>query len=145
MGYIMKRNYILFCFVLIGFLGNAQTAKPAAKAEPPIVSKNAVILFFESALVSGKLTLSKVFTRDQETSNSTVSYSISATSNASQFNNGKPLDIKLNRDSFDGAFIRSSADIAGKSTQLNRFLQEKNIALTDEKGWISLIHYYNSL
>ena len=126
-------------------MANAQTSTASKKADPPLIARSATILYFESTLASGKLNFCKTMTRDQETSNTSLSYMLSVSENTKTFNNGKPLGIKLSRDFFEGAFMRSSPEIADKSAALTRFVQDKNISLTDEKGWISLINYYNSL
>lgn len=142
---IMKRNYFLLSFLLFGFVANAQTATTAKKAEPPLIARTASLISFEATLVSGKLNLFKTLTRDPETSNTSLSYILTGSENPKNFNSGKPLGIKLSRDFFDGAFMRSSPEIADKFASLTRFVQDKNLSLNDEKGWISLINYYNSL
>lgn len=142
----MKRNYILIGFLFIGFAADAQSGNGSKQASPPRTITNVTPFSYESAIVQGKLNLNKTFNREQNGTDYTLSYNLTASSeNSNPFNNGKPLEIKLTKDFFDGVFLKASADIAGRSSLLAKFVQEKNILLTGEKGWISVISYYNDL
>jgi len=110
-----------------------------AKEPPPTVGKTAEALSFSSNLAEGKLIFTKVFKRDN--SNAFVpSYSLQNPSH----NNGQPLEIKLNKENFD-TYFKTTQELSSKWTQVVKFAQEKNLSYTEEKGWMSLIGYYNGL
>jgi hypothetical protein len=131
----MKRHYILFFLLFSSCLLTAQSAKEA----PPKVGKTAEALSFSSTLAEGKLIFTKVFKRDN--SNAFVpSYTLQNPSH----NNGQPVEIKLNKENFD-TYFKTTQELSSKWTLVAKFAQEKNLSYSEEKGWVTLIGYYNGL
>jgi hypothetical protein len=143
----MKRIFILLIVAAVGVNANAQTIKTNASTTPPVaaapaVAREGILTAFESTLVAGQLSLSKVINKGDGQQFETY-YTLR---NADKlFNNRKPVRIGLSRQSFDSVFTRGAGEIAGKWNILNKYVTDNNISLNDEKGWISVIKYYNSL
>ncbi len=130
----------------LGICANAQTRKNNSGAQPVTAAaptKEGVLTSFETSLATGTLSLNKVIEKGDGQSFVT-SYTLSKSGDAS-FNNGKPLKIQLNKQSFDQAFPKTSSEAAAKWNSLNKYVTNRKISLTDEKGWIAAVNYYNSL
>ena len=142
---VMKKILLLVPGIVIGLSVQAQAKKssnaPApATAKPP--QETATPTSFETNLISGNITLSKTF-KQGENKEFLVVYSLSK-NNDPLFNNRKPITISLSRKSFDSVFTKTNGELAGKWAELNKYVTDHNISLTDENGWITLIRHYNS-
>lgn len=129
---------------MVGFFSFAQkktTSTPATVTKAPTV--NATATSFESTLVAGNLSFIKTFQQGDGKGFVAV-YSLAKTTDAS-FNNRKPIQISLSRQSFDSVFTKTSSDMAAKWNQLNKYIESNKILLSDEKGWMNVINYFNSL
>jgi len=132
----------------------ADAQKPAAspktnatKAVPVVAPKVFNVVGpseYESSLVSGKLTLNRSYVKDQGSNSYKLSYTI-VSSDLGSSDKVKTLELKLSKDFFEVAFLKFSADISARSASLSKFVQEKNLSLTDEKGWVDLVRYFNAL
>lgn len=150
MGFIlnMKRALAIISFVAISIGSNAQVnpAAVAAKvAAPARVFTTVTPSSYESSLAYGKLTLLKTLTRPATGTEYTISYSLVGFESNADFNNGKPLAVKLSKDFYTGTFLNSYREIAAKTAVLNSYVQLKNLTLNTEKEWAHLINYYNGL
>lgn len=140
----------LFSFFAVVFV-NAQTATPKKTSVPATptqqrgvaVPKNIAPTSFESQIVNGKLTLIKTVTRDGNGNPQTPSYSVICYDDPKFLNNGKAVDIRLTQLSFESFFSSNNA-LSSKKQDLAKFVQQNNINLTDEKGWIATIKHFNS-
>ena len=141
----MKRLLLLLMATAIWFAGDAQAktnATRAASATPKIIPTTTPTSF-ETNLAQGKINLTKAF-KKTDGSQFLVVYSISyATARAA--NNRKSMEIKLDQTSFDAIFSAPSSEMSGKTGQLNKYILDHKISLTEEKGWTDLINYYNGL
>jgi hypothetical protein len=144
---VMKKIFTLLVLTTAVLFADAQTKKtnvsPAPAAKSP-VSSTATLTSFETSLVQGKLTLRKTFNKSSDGALFTTNYSVvNSTSRASD--NSKVVSISLNRESFEMVFTRGTTDMTDKLPTLNKFISDKNISLTEEKGWVAVLDYYNNL
>jgi hypothetical protein len=142
----MKKTLFLLAILSTGLVTRAQKI-PLARATPVSksveVAKEGTVTSFETNLVPGRLSLTKAFQKgDGQVFE--VAYALVKNNDAS-FNNRKPVRIALNRKSFDSVFTKVSSEVAGKFNILNKYVQDNSLSLNEEKGWISLVKYYNSL
>jgi hypothetical protein len=145
MAAVMKKILLLVTVILIGLNVQAQTQKSSHAPAPVTVKptpETATPISFETSLVSGSLTLNKAF-RQGESKESVVVYSLSR-SNDPLFNNGKSITISLSKKSFDSVFTKTNAELAGRWADMNKYVTDNNISLTNENGWIALIKHYNN-
>jgi hypothetical protein len=143
--FTMRRFIILLSFLFAGIFSYAQkktTSTPVAPAKA-VVSATATTTSFESTLVAGNLSFIKTF-QQGDGKGFVAHYSLAKTDDAS-FNNRKPIQISLSRQSFDSVFTKTSSDLAGKWNQVNKYIESNKILLSDEKGWMNVINYFNSL
>lgn len=140
----MKKIALSLIILFVAGITHAQTK--TASVAPAATKVNITLLpdSFESTLAAGKINLLKTFAVIQEGSAAKLSYSLTGSAGF-RYNGGKPMDVRISRAFYDGQFLQSSADISSKSAILLKYIQDKNINLDDEKGWISLISYYNAL
>ena len=59
------------------------------------------------------------------------------------YNNGKPLEVNLNKESFD-TYFKTTTELSAKLSYVVAYAQEKKLSYNDEKGWKALIDYYNN-
>ena|GEM_PF-950601 len=147
----MKSKYFLIFFLLTGLVSNAQKTANSPKAN---ATKSNVVTpqtfnvvgptNYESSLIQGKLTLNKKFAKDAGNSGYTLSYTLISSNEKSPIKD-KPLEMKLTKDFYETIFLKASPEISDKSASLNKFVTERNISLSDEKGWIEIIRYFNAL
>ncbi len=145
----MKYLYILTGFFLTASLTQAQTKTSSntpvqAQQRGVNVPKTISPSSFESPIVNGKLTMLRTTERDANGNPTPPSYSIICYEDPSFLNNGKAVDVRLTQLSFE-SFFNSNAAIASKKQAVVKFVQEKNLPLTEEKGWINALKYFNSL
>ncbi len=140
-----KQVFILAGFLLMGSFSFAQKKTTSAPTTPvkATVSANATTNSFESTLVAGNLNFIKTF-QQGDGKDFVALYSLAKTNDAS-FNNRKPIQISLSRQSFDSVFTKTNSELAGKWNQLNKYIESNKVLLSDEKGWINVISYFNSL
>jgi hypothetical protein len=127
-------------------MASAQTKKPASqKPEPNTkeVAKEAILSSFESVLSDGKIQFTKVLSWSDPKSAPLVNYTLLARN--SSFNNGKPFNITLSKESFDNYFQKSSAAMNERWPRLIGFAQNNRLSYTEEESWIRIINYLNSL
>ncbi len=141
---MIKQLFILAGFLLTGVFCLAQkktnTTPPASPARSTV---NATTNSFESTLVTGNLNFIKTF-QPGDGKDFVAVYSLAKTDDAS-FNNRKPIQISLSRQSFDSVFTKTSSDLAAKWNQLNKYIESNKILLSEEKGWMNVISYFNGL
>ncbi|MEN9684773.1 MAG: hypothetical protein RLZZ28_559 [Bacteroidota bacterium] len=147
----MKRLSFLVVFTGMFFCAISQsktngTASKNSTTKPPAQTKTAAIATpteFESQIVYGKLILTKTIIQG-DGQVATIRYTLSNFTDRS-LNNRKPISVAISKNSFDSVFTKTTAELAAKYPSLNKFIAEKNISLADEKGWIAVLNYYNSL
>lgn len=142
----MKHYVVLLIVLFCGNMASAQTKKPASqKAEPNTreVAKEAILSSFESVLSDGKVQFTKVLSWSDPKSAPLVNYTLLARN--SSFNNGKPFNITLSKESFDNYFQKSSAAMNERWPRLIGFAQNNRLSYTEEESWIRIINYLNSL
>jgi hypothetical protein len=143
----MKKICLFLAAGCLVICANGQTRKNNSSTQPvvtaPAPTKEGVLTSFETSLAPGALSLNKVIEKGDGQSFVT-SYTLSKRGDAS-FNNGKPLKIQLNKESFEQAFPKTSSEASAKWNSLNKYVTNRKISLTDEKGWIAAVNYYNSL
>jgi hypothetical protein len=140
----MKSLLILGSFLLAGIFTYAQkkTTTGAVKTAPKTVI-TATPTSFESSLVNGTLSFIKTF-QQGDGKDFVAVYSLSKSNDAS-FNNRKPIQISLSRQSFDSVFTKTTSDLAAKWALMNKYIESNKVSLTNEKGWIDVIGYFNAL
>jgi hypothetical protein len=145
----MKKTLLLVLVLCAGLLAVAQNAKPtntiprAPEVKTLTVAKEATITGYESTIAAGRLSLAKVMTQTDGPYFKT-GYTLTLFADNS-FNNRKPVKIGLSRKSFDSVFTRGSAEMNSKYPLLNKYVSDYKISLDEEKGWIAVIKYFNSL
>ena len=139
----MQKLLFLLVLLLAGGAAAAQEGSDKKKEEKTAVSKQAGFVSYESVLTDGKLYLSKISSKNSSGGVNTV-YRIQNKSNPG-FNAGKPLQITLNKDTFDNYFLRTVPELAPAWPQLVKYAQEKKLSFSEEQGWIDVLNYYNSL
>ena len=141
----MNRIFIFIPFFLTcAIIVSAQTdssVPTAKKSQSTTVSPTS----FESSLVQGKLALLKVFTKEGANSEFSLVYKVVSYSNTGLLNNGKPVSIRLNQQSLDSLFTRTSPELSAKSASIKKYVLDNKISLTEEKGWVSVLNYFNRL
>ncbi len=99
---------------------------------------------YETSIVNGKLILYKKMDKDPKTAVYATSYSIGS-SNEKSLLAQKHLELTMTSLFFETTFLQSAPEITEKSAILKKYVLDKNISLTDEKGWTSLIKHFNDL
>ncbi len=142
--YLMKKHILVLASFLCGGAVFAQDKAPAVKAnEKYAVAKEGTFASFESTLAYGKVTLTKLLTKNSSGAFSTA-YFLKNNVTPS-FNNGKPFEVQLGKESFDAFFQKSSPELSQKWTQLVKFAQDKKLSFSDEQTWSDVLNYFNSL
>ena len=140
----MKILLYIFFFSVVSLIASAQaktnSTKATANLKPVLNSK---INTFESDLVYGKLIFTKS-THQDENKELITSYKL-FDRNDRTFNTRKPLMVILSKQSFDNVFANTTTDMATKLPILNKFIDENKLVLSEEKGWVTVLNYYNSL
>ena len=140
----MKKITIIPILLLAVFICHAQTATQFKHvAAPPRVYATATPSAFETSLTQGKITLYKTYKKGDTKDFETI-YTIINNAGRS-VDNRRPIHVAMNQTSFDSVFTRVSAEMSDKWPILNKYITENKLSLTDEKGWISVINYYNGL
>jgi len=139
----MKKTFILICFLLAGIFSMAQKKTSSAPAAAPKTMNNVSATSFESTIAAGTLSLIKTF-RQGDGKDFVAIYSL-AKSNDASFNNRKPIQISLSRQSFDSVFTKTSSDLNAKWGVLNKYIESNKLLLTEERTWINLVNYFNGL
>lgn len=139
----MKQSILLVSFLLAGMVSHGQTSSSGKVKPVDKIGPTATVISFESSLVTGNLSLIKTFIKGGTTEFVSV-YHLSKSNDAS-FNNRQPVQISLSRQSFDSVFTKTNAELAGKWNQLNKYVENNKIVLSEERGWVAVISYFNSL
>ena len=146
----MRQILILLLFSIIGLFAAAQSktnsTTPVATTKPNVSTKpviNSTINSFETDITYGKLILSKT-TKQEGNADLITSYKV-FDRNDRTFNNKKPLVITLTKQSFTTTFSNTTTEMAAKLPLLLKYIDDNKLVLTEEKGWIYVINYYNSL
>ncbi|MES2332417.1 MAG: hypothetical protein V4539_22610 [Bacteroidota bacterium] len=142
----MKKTILLLLIIFTGLMAEAQKIplKPAAEVSKRIeVSKEASVISYEMNLAAGTLTLIKNIQKGDGQAYETI-YRLVKYDDPT-FNNSKPVRIGISRQSFDSVFTRGSTELAGKFKILDRYVSDNKLSMSNEKDWIAVIKYYNSL
>lgn len=135
---IQKMKKIISVLILSGlvFICKAQSSSGTGKTLTPSA--------FEATLVNGPLSLFKEFKPTGEGKEFIPRYFLRK-KNDPGFNNRKPLQVALSKQSFDSVFTRTSSDMAARWPALSRYLEDNRISLTTEQGWITAITHFNNM
>lgn len=139
----MKTLLYIFFFSVVSLAASAQSKTNSTKATSnpkPVVNSN--INTFESDIAYGKLILTKTL-HQSENKELVTSYKLFDRYDRN-FNNRNPLMVTLSKQSFDNAFA-NTIEMAAKLPLLNKFINENKLVLSEEKGWVAVVNYYNSL
>jgi hypothetical protein len=112
-------------------------------AAPPRTVTEVSPTSIESNLVQGRLIMTKTLTKGD--GNAFVASYTLTWSNTAGFNSRKPIKITLNKSSFDAVFQNGGTEFSKHYDKLSQFVQEKQLNLTEEKGWVDLVTYFNGL
>ena len=128
------KNWYFLCIYFFSFsVVKAQVPQTTAST----VSKKGEVVSFSADLSQGSLTFTKIFLK-----NSSGIYQPTYTLLNPYYNNGKPIEVQLNRQAFDMYFKTTTALWATYNQMIKRS-QDRNLSFTDEKGWTALMEYYN--
>lgn len=128
---------------MVSLVAPAQAKTNSTKATTnPKPVLNANINTFESDIAYGKLILTKTL-HQTENKELVTSYKLFDRYDRN-FNNRKPLNVSLSKQSFDNAFA-NTIEMAAKLPLLNKFINENKLVLSEENGWVAIVNYYNSL
>ena len=146
----MRQILILLLFSIIGLFAAAQSktnsTKPVATTKPNASTKpviNSTINSFETDIAYGKLILTKT-TKQEGNADLITTYKV-FDRNDRTFNNRTPLMITLTKQSFNNTFSNTTTEMAAKLPLLLKYIDDNKLVLSEEKGWINVINYYNSL
>lgn len=132
--YSMKLWYFLCISFFSLSVVEAQTPiKPVATD----VGKYGEVVSFSANLSEGSLTFTKTFLK---TSSGIFQPTYTLLNPA--YNNGKPMEVQLNRQAFDMYFKTTTLLSAAYNLMIKRS-QDRNLSFNDEKGWTALMEYYN--
>lgn len=130
----------------IAGMAQTQTKNSLFKKVDPLPNTNtpkeAVIIGYSANIAAGELTLIKSLQKSGEGSSMVLSYSVTKR-NDNSFNGGKPLSVTLDAGSFDALFSQSS--LSSRRSQVRKYVADHNLSLSDEKGWVAAIRYYNGI
>lgn len=143
----MKKTILAAILLALGpvLYAQSETAKPGEKATTTYtspVAKDGIPVAFESNLVAGELSLVKLMSKNSSGAFVTT-YSLKLKNTS--FNQGKPYQVTLTRESFDTYFQRSSPQVYGKWPRLAKYVQDQKLTLNDEDSWKKAVNYFNSL
>lgn len=126
------------CFLTLAGYAQNKTTTPVTRNQATVTPSS-----FEASLVQGTLTLNKSFKQIDGGKDFVPVYSLQK--NDAGFNNRKPVQISLSRQSFDSVFTKTTSDLASRWPLLNKYIEENRLTLTTENDWISLITWFNGL
>lgn len=144
----MKKMLFIVLALSAGIAATAQAGKTtsaiprAPEVKSLTVAKESTVIGYEKVLYPGRLSFSKAYRQSEYGPAFTLVYSLRISADNS-FNNRQPVAIGLSRKSFDSVFTRGSSELAAKYPMLNKYVNDNNISLTDEKGWIAVVKYFN--
>jgi hypothetical protein len=122
-------------FICILFTGVIHAQKPVpVKAAPKTLTPSS----FAYNLAEGYLVFTKTFL-DNGTGLFVPTYTITQKS----YNNGKPVPVQINRQSFENYF-KSTEPLYAAYSRILKYAQDMNISFTDENGWAALLKNYNN-
>lgn len=128
---------VLSVLTLTGY-AQTKTTATAARNQATVTPSG-----FETSLVQGTLTLNKSFKQIEGGKDFVPVYSL--LKNDAGFNNRKPVQVSLSRQSFDSVFTKTTSDLATRWPILNKYIEENHLTLTTENDWISIIAWFNGL
>ena len=140
----MRHFLILLFYSIIGLVASAQSKTNSTKAvasPKPVI--NSTINSFETDIAYGKLILTKT-TKQEGNADLITTYKV-FDRNDRTFNNRTPLMITLTKQSFNNTFSNTTTEMAAKLPLLLKYIDDNKLVLSEEKGWINVINYYNSL
>ena len=145
----MKTKFLLFIlsFALVGMVSSQNTKSTSSNTKKDVQPRVYKVVNpddYETSIVNGKLILYKRLEKDPKTSIYATSYSIGSSIEKSTLSQ-KHVGLVLTNQFFETTFLSASPEIAEKSAILKKYVTDKNISLTDEKGWSILVKYYNDL
>ncbi|MBI2282608.1 MAG: hypothetical protein HYU71_02755 [Bacteroidetes bacterium] len=126
------------CFLTLSGYAQTKTTTPVTRNQATVTPSG-----FEASLVQGTLTLNKSFKQIDGGKDFVPVYSLQK--NDAGFNNRKPVQVSLSRQSFDSVFTKTTSDLASRWPLLNKYIEENHLTLTTENDWISIITWFNGL
>lgn len=126
------------CFLTLTGFAQTKTNKSVTRNQATVTPSG-----FETSLVQGTLTLNKSFKQIDGGKDYVPVYSLQK--NDAGFNNRKPVQVSLSRQSFDSVFTKTTSDLASRWALLNTYIEENRLTLTTENDWITIITWFNGL
>jgi hypothetical protein len=131
----MMRIGLILAGILISGVTQAQLEAPASRGA---IAKNGTVVSFTTDLAEGELVFTKTFTNPGAGGAALLTYTITQ----KLYNNGNPVGVQLNRQSFDNYF-KTTAKLSAAYTRVIKHAQSRNISFDTDQGWADLITYYN--
>lgn len=128
----------VFCVLTLTGYAQTKTATATTKNQATVTPSG-----FEASLVQGTLTLNKSFKQIDGGKEFVSVYSLQK--DDAGFNNRKPIQVSLSRQSFDSVFTKTTSDLASRWSLLNKYIEENRLTLTTENDWVSVISWFNGL
>jgi hypothetical protein len=126
-------TYFLFICILFTGIIHAQKPVPVKAALKTLTPSS-----YSYNLAEGDLVFTKIFL-DNGTGLFVPTYTITQ----KMYNNGKPVNVQMNRESFENYF-KSTTALYAAYNRILKYAQDKNISFTDENGWAALLKNYNN-
>lgn len=98
---------------------------------------------FQTSLVQGKLTLNKSLLKNTSGDSFTSLYEVVALTDSALLNNGQPVSIQLNPQSFESLFTKTTPTLSAKWAFISKYVKDKKLQLTEESGWVAALGYFN--
>lgn len=137
----LMRSFLLSavcCILTLTGYAQTKTSSTGTKNQTTVTPSG-----FETSLVQGTLTLNKSFKQIEGGKDFIAIYSLQK--NDAGFNNRKPVQVSLSRQSLDSVFTKTTSDLATRWPLVNRYIEENHLTLTTENDWISIISWFNGL
>ncbi len=131
----MKPWYLLCISIFALTLVKAQAPQKPAATD---IGKYGEVVSFSANLSEGALTFTKTFLKS-----SSGIYQPTYTLLNLAYNNGKPMEVQLNRQAFD-MYFKTTPLLSAAYDQMIKRAQDRNLSFTGEIGWTALMKYYNT-
>ncbi len=141
----MKNILTLLFVCCFSAMSIAQTTTNSSKKEATPKTYNIVTPgSYEANIVIGKIIINKIQVKEGNTSAYTSRYTLVIPSDKPE-GKDKIVEMKLSRQFFESVFLKATPDLSAKSAELTKYVIDRNMHLNDEKDWVSVVKYYNSL
>ncbi len=141
----MKSIFLILALSSFTIYSFSQVTTASTKKETAPKTYNIVTPgTYEANIVTGRASISKLQVKENSSNAYTSKYSLVIAADKPE-GKEKVIEMKLSKQYFETIFLKASPDISQKSALLTKYVSDRNMPLTDEKDWILLVKYYNSL